>query len=381
MRVTIRRAAPMVLIGGVILVISAMALLSHAQVGGMIDAVEDGRYDQMQAIVDVSLREAEGRAIDRAQMIADLPRVKALVAAQDRPGLLAELKPMFDAQHAKYGVEQMMFHVPPGTALLRLQTPEKFGEATKQPMVLEVLKSHVARQGVDIARAGPALFAVVPIDSPDGKPVGSFEVGVNFGAVLDEIKRGYGLDLALYILEEPLHRIATGIDPAIYDEQNRVGQHLRLHATDAALIKGLVDSERLASADVPVHYIARVAGVPYGVLLRPVQDSVGNVIGVIAMVQDFSPSRAAAGRSKIWQALIALFAIIALTGLIIIVLFGAVFRPLRAIVAAFDAQARGDQPVPVVDAAHLGDELAALAAHQARLQAEAAARDGQGGAP
>ncbi|MCE9573288.1 MAG: hypothetical protein K8W52_09035 [Deltaproteobacteria bacterium] len=367
------RFAPTTLVISTIAVVSAMGLALHALVGGLISDVEDGRYQQMDAIVQAGLREAEDHALARAELIADLPRIQALVAAQDRAGLLAETQAMFAVQRDKYGVEQVIFHVPPGIALLRLHAPDKFGEQSKQPLILDVYASHVARHSVEIARSGPDLFAAVPVNGVDGKMIGSVEVGVNPGTVLDDIKRGYGLELGLYIEEEPLHRLATGIDPAVFDPQRRIGKHIQLHATDRALLTQLVDSSQLASATVPVRYTAMAAGVPYGVMLTPVPDSTGQIIGVLAAAQDFSSSRAAASRSKVWQVLVALFAIVLLSGLIIIVLRGGLLAPLRAISGRFDALARGDTARPGDDGP-LCDELAALARHHERLRAEAEAR-------
>jgi hypothetical protein len=69
-------------------------------------------------------------------------------------------------------------------------------------------------------------------------------------------------------------------------------------------------------------------GRPYGVVLVPIRNFAGDPMGFVAVAKDFSASRAAAGRSLVLQALLALFVIVALSGVILIVVRGLLLEPL-----------------------------------------------------
>ncbi len=119
------RHAPFWIIGAIGAVVIAVSVLSNLIFSQMAAGVEQGQLDLMRSIVQFNLKGAEGKALARAALVADLPRVKELFAAQDRAGLLAELSPMFRGQSEKYGVDQAQFHVPPATSFLRLNKPEE----------------------------------------------------------------------------------------------------------------------------------------------------------------------------------------------------------------------------------------------------------------
>ena len=66
-------------------------------------------------------------------------------------------------------------------------------------------------------------------------------------------------------------------------------------------MKDLAGDADISAVNEPVRYTRDAQGLPYGVLLVPLRDGAGDSLGVIAVARDFSGSRAAAGRSLIWQ--------------------------------------------------------------------------------
>ncbi|MDB4929230.1 MAG: hypothetical protein JWM10_1714 [Myxococcaceae bacterium] len=370
-----RRSAPSLLIASVVVVVVAMAALTHRLSRGVTRSVEEGQFALMRSIVTSSLDGASSRALARADMIAQLPSVQAALAARDRPRMLAETAEMFRAQRERFGVDQMQFHLPPATSFLRLHAPAQHGDdlASFRPMVVAVNQSQTPRSGLAVARAGPAIFGVVPVRGPDGRHAGSFEVGIEFGAVLDAMKSTFGLDAVVFVEESPLRTIATGLGGDVLNEQNRVGRYIKFHATNWALMRRLVDAGDLASVAGPTPLNRDALGVPYGVLLMPLRNSAGQPLGVIAVARDFSASRAAAGRSLVWQCLLAVFAIVLLMGVILVVLRGVLLRPLAAVTEKFAALAAGDRAQSVDDPDALCEELRELARQHERLRAQGGA--------
>src|SRR5690242_2219602 len=171
-----RRSAPLALISVTALVVVTASIVSSLLFTNMISTVEEKQFSLMHSIVAFSLKGAEDRALARAAMIADLPRTRALFAAQDRAGLVAEYSKMFAEQKDKYGVDQAQFHSVPATSFLRLNDPQNFGDDLSKfrPMVVAVNRDQIARKGFAIARSGPAIFGVVPVFDPQDKHIGSF---------------------------------------------------------------------------------------------------------------------------------------------------------------------------------------------------------------
>lgn len=369
-----RRSAPTVLIATAVLVIASLTYISAGRYGALIETTERNQFDLMHAIWTFNLKGAETRALARAEMVADLPSVRKLFIAQDRPALLAETQEMFKVQKEKHGVDQAQFHLPPAQSFLRLHSPDKFGDdLTKfRPMVVAISQDHQVKRGVSIARGGPAIFGIVPINDDAGKYFGSFEMAIDFGSVLDGLKAAYGLELALFIDETPLREFAPGVNQEIYADENRLGKYLKFHSTNWALLKQLVTSGDLSVDGEGNQYSRAAQGVPYGVLLIPVRNPAGTTLGVIALARDFTDSRGAVGRAWVTQIAWAALGLVLFAGVVLIVIRGFLVRPLGVIAERFGSLARGDTGARVSEEEATCDELTALAEHHETLRKQRA---------
>jgi methyl-accepting chemotaxis protein len=280
----------------------------------------------------------------------------------------------------------MQFHLPPATSLLRLHAPGNYDDDLSgfRPMVVAVNQDHAAAKGMEIAFTGPALFGVAPVRDPAGEYIGTFEVGIAFGPILDNLKVAYGLEFALFIEEDLLN--PEGVAKEVFGDQNRLGKYVKYHSTHWDLMQQLVSAADLARLEEPVRYARSALDVPYGVVLVPLRGSTGAPLGIMAVAKNFDASRAASGRSLVWQGLLALFGVVTLAGVIQVVVRGFLVRPLAVMVEGFKGLADGDAAARVDDPTTLCDELRALAAQHERLRAALEARDGavvpdQDGAP
>lgn len=357
-----RRNAPVALIAAVVVVIAALTFLSGRLFGGLTEAVEKSQFELMQAIFDTAMRDAENKALARAEMLASMPVTRQAVAAKDRQRLIDEFGAMFEGQKERHGVDQVQFHVPPATSLLRLHDLASFGDDLTRfrPIVVAVNRDHVSAKGLAIARSGPAIFGVAPVTDMQGNHAGSVEFGIDFGAVLLSLKSAFGMEFSLFIEGQPLRDFATGIDPAVMSEQNRVGRFIRLEATNAALMQDLAGDADISAVNEPVTYAREAQGTPYGVLLIPLKNGAGEALGVVAVGRDFSGSRAAAGRSLVWQVCLAVFAIVILAGAVIVVIRGFLLRPLEVVVGRIVSTSSGTAAEPIEGADRFPAELKPL---------------------
>lgn len=357
-----RRSAPLVLISAIVLVIVAVSIISSLLFTRMISSVEAKEFSLMHSIVAFNLRGAEDRAQARASMIADLPKARALFAAKDRAGLLAEYAKMFADQKDKYGVDQAQFHSLPATSFLRLNAPDDFGDDLSKfrPVVVAVNRDQIPRKGFAIARSGPAIFGVVPMFDPQEKHIGSFEFGIAFDDLLDNLKNAYDFEMAVFIDEASLHEFAKGVDPGIFSDQNRVGKFIRFHSTSSAVFQSLVSDKDLNTTE-NTQYTREANGVTYGVVLVPLRNGAGEVLGVVAATSDFSASRSSRGRAFVWQALLALFSIVLLAGVALVIIRGTLLRPLEVITSRFATLSTADRSAEIPEPEKLCDELKGLA--------------------
>lgn len=369
---TFRRSAPAALITAIVVIVAGFTFISNHLFSGLTASVETGQFQLMQSIIDSNLNRAANEALARAEIVATLPSTRQAVTAKDRDKLLAEFSTMFTGQHERRGVDQAQFHVPPAVSLLRLHDPSQFGDDLTRfrPMVVAMNRERTAQKGLAIARQGPAIFGVAPIQDMQGNYVGSFEFGLEFAPLFDALKAAYGLDFTLFVEEKPLREFARGLDPAVLSDQNRVGRFIRFHTTNGALMKDLAGEADISAASEPTHYTREAQGLSYGVLLVPLRDNAGTPLGVVAVARDFSGSRAAAGRSLVWQICLAVLAVVILSGFVIVVIRGFLLRPLQVInerIAALDA---GEPAAPIEGTDQFCAELRPLAAHYERLRTQ-----------
>ena len=364
-----RRSAPLILISAIVLVVVVSSVISSRLSSNLVSSAEDRQLSLMRSIVAFNLRGAEDRALARASMIADLPKARALFAAQDRPGLQAEYSKMFAEQKEKYGVDQAQFHTSSLTSFLRLHDPQNFGDDLTRfrPLVVATNRDQTPHSGFAIARSGPAIFGVVPMYDPQDKHIGSFEFGIAFERLLDNLKNAYNIEFAVFVDEASLHEFAKGVSPAIYSDQNRVGKFIRFHSTNNAVFQPLVLDRDLNTAE-NTQYQRDVRGVPYGAVTLPLRNGAGDIWGVVVAASDFSATRSSKGRSYIWQALVALFAIVLLAGVTLITIRGVLLRPLESITACFAKLSNGDRSCHIREPELLCDELKVLARQYEELR-------------
>lgn len=352
-----------------IAVVVAITALAQVLTSRMVSTAHDGDFDLMRRALANTLKAMEDEAASGAEIVASIPAVKRAFIAHDRATLQAETVGMFTTIEPKYAVDQAQFHLPPGVSFLRLHNPTKFGDdqTSYRPMLAEVHDEKALRKGTAIARGGPAIFGVVPILDDDGQLAGSFEMGLEFGPVLAELKTAYGIEGAVFFEEKQLREIATDIEPDIITPKNRVGKYIRYYATHSDLMATVVTDR-----DVEITEAKRlertVAKVPWGIQLVPLYNYANKQIGVVALATSFEEDKMLAGRSLVWQVLAAVFGVVVLAGIVLISIRGLLLRPLASLTARMGALAAGDASRPAEPIGEYCEELQSLARSYEQLR-------------
>lgn len=367
------KSAPAILITAVVVVIATLSFVSNLISHQMAASFEEAQFELVSQIVQSRLVGAENRAISAAEAVAAMPGVKKAFAARDRAELLAMTKDAYAVQHEKYGISQAQFHLAPAMSFLRVHNPDKFGEdlSAYRQIVVEVNQTNAIRKGIEVTTSGIGVFGTLPMLDEAGKNTGSFEMALELGPLLDDLKKEHGFEMALFVDEKILRETATSLKGDIFNEQNRVGKYVKFYATHSDLVRPLVTDGDINITENS-HYVRDSAGLPYGVLLQPVFNYAKKQIGVLAVAKNFSATRSADKQAIIWQTLLGIVAIVLLTGVVLMVISGMLLQPLKVVSERLAALAGGDvQQAPMPDPAC--DEIRQLAGSYEQLRAQKAA--------
>ena len=150
-------------------------------------------------------------------------------------------------------------------------------------------------------------------------------------------------------------------------DQNRVGRFIRIHSTNSALMQNLAGDSDISALNEPARYTRDAQGHAFGVLLVPLRDGAGDPMGIIAVARDFSGTRAAGGRSLVWQICLAIFAIVILSGVVIVVIRGFLLRPLGVIYARMGERLAGETVEPLEGKSQFCAEVKEWAEREERI--------------
>lgn len=345
-------------------VVVAITIVGQILTSRLSAAEHDGDYELMRKVFASFMKDTEEEALTRAELVTNIPAVRAAFIARDRPKILGECRQMFQVQQERYGVDQAQFHTPPGISFLRLHDPSKFGDeqTSYDAMLADAHRTKSIRKGTVITRTGPAVFGIVPIIE-NGELVGSFEIGLNFAPQLDGIKERYGLDAAVFFDEGLLREVATDLPGDVVSPKNRVGRFIRFHATHPELMATLVTDKDVDVTD-PKTYERGARGIQ----LIPIYSSDKKRLGVVALTTDFGDDERLARRVRIWHVLAALFGILAMCGAIFVVIRGVLISPLDDLNTRITALVRGEPCAPADPLETYCEELQTLAANYEKLR-------------
>lgn len=361
------------MIGVAVVMVLALFGVGNLLTTQLLERSKESSYKLMRDVLAATLKSNEDKAVVRAELVASMPAVRNAFIARDRAKLEAECAPMYKIMDQKYALSTAQFHTPPGVSFLRLHEPAKFGDdqTPYRPILGDVNANKAIRRGITVSRTGPGVYGIVPIADDKGNHVGSFEMSIELGPILDRLKDQYHIEATAFIDEKLLQEVATNVGGDVMTPKNRVGRYIRFHATHPKLSAALVTDREVEVRD-PTTYERTYEGTLWGVQLVPMYDYAGKQIGVFAVAENLADIKTRTNRARIWQGLAALFAIVILAGVVLISVRGLVLSPVEALGERMAALAAGDATQPADPIDTYCDELQPMVASYEKLRAERA---------
>lgn len=242
-----------------------------------------------------------------------------------RQMLRRALAPMLAGYEAVMGSKlKLHFHLPNSRSFVRLWRKTNFSRGGQdldisddisafRQTVVQVNRSRQPQKGLEVGVGGFDLRSVIPVTAADGTPLGSAEVLVEFGEILESAARQLQLDLAVF-MDASLLPIALQLqDPA---KHPRVGSFVQVRAPKQPETAALLDPTWLE--DGRRGRTIRSQGA-YAVAAIPLEDFSGKGVGVLVFGQ--SNAELAALLQNLWKvgtvalgvALVVIFVVIYLT--------------------------------------------------------------------
>jgi len=275
-------------IGAITIVTSAISgWSSYASNRGIIEAAKQKELRNTATMIQNDLGEQANKAAARASMVVNLPSIQDAFRAGDLDQLVARLQPVFLVQRDKYGVREGQFHTAPAISFLRIYDPKAgHGEdlSSFREMVLATNRKQEPQKGVEIGRRGLSIRGVDVIKDAKG-PIGSFEVGMSFSPVLENLKKNAGFDAGVFVNAQMMADIATLLPKP--DAEHIVGAYQNVEATNWKVVRPMVSPDLLNEAKDVATRIRTVDGVDYGMVAVPLLDYKGGRIGAIVAVKSF----------------------------------------------------------------------------------------------
>lgn len=329
-------------------------------------------HQSLEIITEAELREMEmfGDVIDTkladqiaateaiTLSVARNSEVQRLFALRDRQGLIDMLLPAYEAVQGQYA--QMQFHLPDSTSFLRLHQVDNYGDSLRdfRFTVNEANRTQTVAAGIEEGRGGYGLRVVVPMFY-NGTHTGSVEFGGNFGAAfLKELQEELGGQFFLYQFA----------DTSLAWTGETVG--------DLGLLAGTSESDPWPAdpsllspvqQGVTQHYLAENG--LYNVLLLPLRDFQGSIIGYLKVVQDRAHVVERTNASRVYAYILGLVSAL-LVAAVLFVLLSYLLKPLQALVKNAGMMEEGDfsEDLSYGNQDEIGQVYRALQQVQAKLR-------------
>jgi len=301
-----------------------------------------------------------GKAAEElALFIASMPDTQRMFAAKNRVGLIDLLHTAYKTIDTEIGVPQAQFHLPPATSFLRLHKLDKFGDdlSAFRKTVLAVNQTHTPISGLEKGKGGYGIRGVVPVVYQN-KPIGTFEIGLAFDdAFLNEIKETTHADYTIFIRTDAA-KVTSFSEENTTIANNPAFEQLLTTANPPTIDNALL--EQVSGTGEPVITHITTDGEPFAVMVAPVRDYAGDVVGVVEIAQSRAATVANLTEIKKITLTIGFLLVLVIGGILWIIIRREVVQPINRLTSAAEKISVGDLNVSLPNI-NTNDEIGILA--------------------
>ena len=166
--------------------------------------------EALRSALDAKLTEAASLAV----FISNMPSIRKAVAVRDDMDLQERFKESFKELREQAGVEQLQFHIPPATSLIRLHQLDKRGDdlSAFRHIVVEANRSSRVLTGIERGAFGAGLRGIAPV-THEGVHVGTVEIGFEMDdAFLKNLSAMTANNYEFYLVPNAAAAAAASVD-------------------------------------------------------------------------------------------------------------------------------------------------------------------------
>ncbi len=357
----IRQKAPLIVVSIAILTAGLSTYSSYVSNKRMIDAAKSQELRTTATVIQDSILSQSNKAAARASLVVNLPSLQEAFRRQSRADITTRLVPAFLAQREQYGVREGQFHLAPAFSFLRLfDLQNGHGEdlSAFRQMVVAANTTQTPQKGVEIGRRGLSIRGVYPMKDAQG-PIGSFEVGMSFSTVLQEVKKTTGFEAGVFVDDAQMASIATSMPRP--DPERIIGGFQAVEATNWQAIRAVSTAEVVTNiTDVSTH-LPIVDGNEQGTVVVPVKDYKGQPIGSVVATRNFEDYQTQSQWALVSMLSLAFMQALLVAGVMLVVINGLLVGPVGSISDKLAAIFKR-QPAPKLDEiVRADDEIGAMA--------------------
>lgn len=365
----IRYKIPLITLGAVVLTALISSFSNYQTNIKLIENAKKKELKMVARLIQNQLVEQSNVAAGKVAFVVSRPEVIKAFRAKNRDELISIMIPTFKIQRDKFGVRDAQFTLPPATTFLRLHNLALYNDdnSSFREMIIMSMKNQQSYQGIEIGRSGVSLRAIDVVKDAQGV-IGTFEIGMSFGTILDELKMNTNFDAAIFINDDLMTSIATSRHRA---SQDRIfGELQGIGATDWAKILPNMSTQLLSKVNDVKTITQRINGVDYGVILIPLLDFKNSEIGVIVAISDFSNYQSQLSANLISSIAFGILQTLILYGVVLVSFHVLLMRPLDHLNEVISARKNHQQAEINPDLKSRSDEIGELAKNLDALNVE-----------
>jgi len=294
--------------------LSALALLAAQR---DLAARQRSELNAVGVLLRSALDRSSAYALIQVEAMARQNELREAMATSNGQAVLERFRETFDFLRAETGLEIMQFQTAGLRTLMRLHNPARFNDdvSALRPIVVAANRARRGQRGIELGPTGIlALRGVAPIFRGT-EFVGTAEIGFDLRPLLQGVKNGSGAEIAIFVSTAMTQNAgqAGGADEVQLKD-----------STDSRLFASVASAAGFRLGRDSVQFEATIGPDRWGVVIEPLLDFSGRMIGGMVGAKDFSSLHATYRRDA------QIFGFVALAGAIIA--FSVVMVSLRAFI-------------------------------------------------